>query len=58
MELIQGLMREWYLILSQVSVALNMPVKELKTSQRRISQLSGLILVLVGVNDTPTYWFI
>ena len=58
MELIQGLIREWYLILSQVSVALSVPVKELKTSQHRISQLSGLIFILVGVNDTLTYWFI
>ena len=33
-------------------------MERLKTSQHRISQLSGLIFVLVGVNDTLTYWFI
>lgn len=32
--------------------------ERLKRSQRRISQVSGFIFILAGVNDTLTYWFI
>jgi cytochrome c-type biogenesis protein len=33
-------------------------VQRLKRSQRRVSQVSGAIFILAGINDTLTYWFI
>jgi len=47
MELIQGMMREWYLILSQVSVALSVPVKEL-ADWVQLPLLTVLLFGLVG----------
>jgi len=47
MELIQGMMREWYLLLSQVSVVLSVPVKQL-ADQVQLPFLTGLLLGLVG----------
>ena len=32
--------------------------ERLKRSQRRISQVSGVIFIVAGINDTLTYWFI
>jgi hypothetical protein len=71
MELIQDLMRDWYLTLSQFSAALSVPLSNvtsqtglpflgalLKRSQQRIGQVSGAIFILAGINDTLTYWFI
>ena len=47
MELIQDLMREWYVLLSQMSVALSIPVRQLaETSQLPI--LGALLMGLVG----------
>ena len=36
----------------------NKLTERLKRSQRRISQVSGAIFILAGINDTLTYWFI
>lgn len=47
MELISDMMREWYLILSQLSVALSAPVKEL-ADWVRIPVLTVLLFGLVG----------
>jgi len=33
-------------------------MERLKRSHRRVSQFSGGIFVLVGINDTLTYWFL
>jgi cytochrome c-type biogenesis protein len=33
-------------------------VERLKRSQHRITQFAGVIFILVGINDTLTYWFI
>ncbi len=33
-------------------------MERLKRSSRRASQFSGVIFVLVGINDTLTYWFL
>ena len=33
-------------------------MERLKRSHRRVSQFSGVIFVLVGINDTLTYWFL
>ena len=45
MELIQDLMREWYVLLSQMSVALSIPVKRLADA----SQLPILGVLLIGL---------
>ena len=45
MELIQDIMREWYVLLSQVSVALSIPVKRLADA----SQLPILGVLLIGL---------
>jgi len=47
MELIQGIMREWYLILSQVSVALSVPIKQVADSAQ-LSFLSAFLFGLIG----------
>ncbi len=33
-------------------------MERLKRSRRRISQVSGAIFILAGINDTLTYWFL
>jgi cytochrome c biogenesis protein CcdA len=33
-------------------------LERLKRSQRGINQISGVIFILLGINDTLTYWFI
>ncbi len=45
MELAQELMRQWYILLSQLSVALSMPVKQLAEA----SQLPILAVLLIGL---------
>jgi len=47
MELIQGMMREWYLILSQVSVALSVPIKQVADSVQ-FPLLTALLFGLIG----------
>jgi cytochrome c-type biogenesis protein len=47
MELLQDMMREWYLVLSQMSVALSAPVKEL-ADRVQLPLLTVFLLGLVG----------
>lgn len=47
MELIQEMMREWYILLSQMSVALSVPVKQVADSAQ-LSFLSALLFGLIG----------
>lgn len=47
MELIQGLMREWYLLLSQVSVALSVPVKQVADAVE-FPLLTALLFGFIG----------